>query len=195
MKMLKKVLIAGTISLASLGANAELVNVDWSSTGDELSVYDDVSGLTWLDLSVTDGMTYVEAGNVAGARYATWTELDNMVNRYFGAQLDNIGGPTVSNISLVENWMSLFGTTTPDGLQSNGYVDRENGTISDFQVYSNGSYAHIWQANDNMVGSSSAFSTFMIAEPSGPNASVPLTTSMVLMALSMIGFSSRRKSK
>ena len=196
MNIFKKVLLVGAIVLASAGANAELVNSDWSTSGDGSSVYDDVSGLTWLDLTVTEGMSYSDAGDVIGVRYATWTELDTMVNSYFGHQLNNIGDPTEVNISLVANWMNLFGSTTQDGLQSNGYITRDNGTISDFQILNVTDYAHIWQANDDMfVSGTTPFATYLIVEPSGSNTNEPLPASLGLLTLAMIGFSARRKSK
>lgn len=195
MKLFAKSLLVGSMALASTVANAELVNSDWLTVGDGLSVYDETSGLTWLDLSVTQGMSYNDAGDIVNARYATWSELETLVNLFFGKDLNTINGPTEENTGLVFDWINLFGTTTDDNFQSNGYIGRANGTLSDFQVYNTGSYAHIWQANDNMsmVNGMSAFGSYMIVEASEPNTEVPVPASLSLFALVMAAFGARRK--
>ena len=46
--------------LAAMGvhANAALSSSDWRTAGDDLLTVDDVSGLQWLDLAETYGLTY-----------------------------------------------------------------------------------------------------------------------------------------
>jgi MSHA biogenesis protein MshQ len=79
------------INLALLGfsissASAALTSADWKSVGDDLLTIDD-SGLQWLDLSETVGLSYnavaaqlVAGGEFEGFRYATVAEVEGLWN-------------------------------------------------------------------------------------------------------------------
>ncbi|QYZ65040.1 MAG: PEP-CTERM sorting domain-containing protein [Gammaproteobacteria bacterium (ex Lamellibrachia satsuma)] len=56
----------GLVTLATTATNAALLSADWNSVGDELITVDD-SGLEWLDLTVTSGMTYNQVSAQLGA--------------------------------------------------------------------------------------------------------------------------------
>lgn len=54
--MFHKTVISSFILLASFlsaGANADLIQTDWKSTGDGLASIDTTSGIEWIDLSLT----------------------------------------------------------------------------------------------------------------------------------------------
>lgn len=72
MKKLNALLVAG--ALFSSVANAELISTDWKVAGDGYSTLDTVSGLEWLDLSLTKGMSYstVESKTEAGGSFEGW---------------------------------------------------------------------------------------------------------------------------
>lgn len=78
---LSKIATLTILLLFSLVANASLVSMDWKSAGDGTLTYDDRSGLWWLDLTETAGMSYSQVsaqlstgGLLEGWRYATITE-------------------------------------------------------------------------------------------------------------------------
>ena len=83
--MVYKSIIGATcacLAVVSLNVNAAIISVDWKSTGDDLITRDTVSGLDWLDLTVTDNMSFNQAtaelnvgGLFEGWRYATRTEV------------------------------------------------------------------------------------------------------------------------
>ncbi len=69
-------------AFCSVGVGASVVSTDWQSAGDNLLTYDDVSGLQWLDLTETYGLTYDyvsgefgAGGEFEGFRYATNAEV------------------------------------------------------------------------------------------------------------------------
>jgi hypothetical protein len=75
--------------LFSLVANASLVSMDWKSAGDGALTYDDQSGLWWLDLTETAGMSYSQVsaqlstgGSLEGWRYATITEARDIYAQF-----------------------------------------------------------------------------------------------------------------
>ncbi|RDH87232.1 MAG: hypothetical protein DIZ78_05370 [endosymbiont of Escarpia spicata] len=59
-------LCLGLFTLATTTADASLLSTDWKSVGDELITVDD-SGLEWLDLTATSGMTYNQVSVQLGA--------------------------------------------------------------------------------------------------------------------------------
>ncbi|MFV2056652.1 MAG: PEP-CTERM sorting domain-containing protein, partial [Thiohalomonadales bacterium] len=85
---------------------------------------DNSTGLDWLDLSATNGMTYNAAGaNNPGWRYASNNEVENIFGTLFSGYSDNTGlGVSVDSTSYIEpayadqsndiaNFFSLFDTT------------------------------------------------------------------------------------
>jgi len=79
-------LIAATTTLIlSVNVNAAIVEIDWNLSGDNLITRDTSSGLDWLDLTVTNGMSYntvslelISGGSLEGWRYATNTEVTSL---------------------------------------------------------------------------------------------------------------------
>jgi hypothetical protein len=67
-------LLIAVATLFSSVANAELISTDWKVAGDGYSTLDTVSGLEWLDLSLTKGMSYsaVETQIDAGGSFEGW---------------------------------------------------------------------------------------------------------------------------
>ena len=84
MKLFKHYLVS-TLLLTAIGtstiASAALVSADWHTAGDNLITRDNTTGLDWLDLTETNGMsqnyvlTQLEVGGLfEGFRYATQAE-------------------------------------------------------------------------------------------------------------------------
>lgn len=75
-------------------ADAALIGADWLSPGDALMVRDTTTGLEWLKLTETAGLSYAQVstqfgagGSFAGLRFATNTEVLALFGDYFGISL------------------------------------------------------------------------------------------------------------
>jgi len=101
----------------STSANAALIALDDSIHGIDSLTFDDVSGLTWLDVSITAGMTYNQVfgelgsgGQFEGYRYATGAEVEQLLTSS-GVNVDSMW--TVENFApindLVQNYLGHTG--------------------------------------------------------------------------------------
>ena len=55
---MRKYVLGAFLCLLAFNANATIISTDWRITGDNLITQDTDSGLEWLDLTVTDGLSY-----------------------------------------------------------------------------------------------------------------------------------------
>jgi len=106
--------IWGLLCLAPLSAQAALVEENSSSFGTNSLVLDTQSGLTWLDLPFTTGLSYQQmlsslqaGGTFNGFRYATEQEVLGLFN---SAGISGLGNYSVTNSS-VTSFISLIGDT------------------------------------------------------------------------------------
>jgi len=115
---MKRFLLALILGAASSSASAELLSMDWQTTGDNLLTQDTMSGLQWLDLTETYGSPVgtVSAelgtgGQFEGFRFATDAEVENFWLN-FGIDL-SAGAPTsaASLDSNVETAVGFLGNT------------------------------------------------------------------------------------
>jgi hypothetical protein len=97
---------------AALG---QIVREDWKTSGDGLIAHDTVTGLNWLNLTVTTDQSYnyVESqfgpgGLYAGFQHATYSALYTF---QVDAGIPDIGVYTAANLVPVENLISLVGVT------------------------------------------------------------------------------------
>jgi hypothetical protein len=106
------------LTYVSFNVSAGTVSVDWKTAGDNLITHDDVSGLQWLDLTETYGLTYDyvsgqlgAGGEFEGFRYATDAEVQNLWSN-FGIDL-SAGAPTSTSSldSNVETAAGFLGNT------------------------------------------------------------------------------------
>jgi hypothetical protein len=91
--------IAG-LGIAAGSARASLIELDLNTAGDKLITYDDVTGLDWLDVNQTLGLSYNQANATAfvtsqGFRHATPGEVNAL---YTGA------GGTIGSAALSSNF-------------------------------------------------------------------------------------------
>lgn len=102
MKYIKTVLTVTTIIL-STSVNAALIDNGTYTT-------DDITGLNWLDLSITGNMTMSEAlDSQSGWRFATNTEIVNLFNTIFDGYYDNtIDGKSDTDPSLSPPYDPVF---------------------------------------------------------------------------------------
>ena len=118
MKLWKLASVVATLILSS-NANAAMVSMDLNTLGDGLITHDTVTGLNWLDLSVTSGMSYNDAHtNNPGWRYASNLEVEGLFESMFDAYSDNypdnssrIIGTTSTQYAQLTNFINLFGST------------------------------------------------------------------------------------
>lgn len=68
---MKKTLIAAALGLFSLNSQAHLIQGDWLSEGDGLSILDTYSGVEWLKLTETKGMSVPDV--LANDKYSGWS--------------------------------------------------------------------------------------------------------------------------
>lgn len=113
MNALNKLLIASTIALASMGANAELISTDWKTTGDSLATLDKATGIEWLDLTETDGMSINQVQALLLTTYAGWRlptsdEVENLITNQFSF----FGTTFKTSMDLAQDWGSHFGYTS-----------------------------------------------------------------------------------
>ena len=119
---IKSTLLTATALVLSSNINAATISIDWQSTGDGLITRDTSSGLDWLDLTQTTGMTYdsVIAGQVAGGqfdgwRYASVDEVNTLLKTNFGIDLyasNFTVGPMPAGLATA---ISFLGDTSSSG--------------------------------------------------------------------------------
>jgi hypothetical protein len=91
---------------------AGLINADYLITGDNLAVYDDESGLTWLDLSVTGNISIEQgAGYDSNFRLATNSEVETLYLHAWPNLTDHTTNTRLPRSELFTGWRDLFGAT------------------------------------------------------------------------------------
>ena len=108
------------LAVVSFNVSAALVSVDWKASGDELIARDIVSGLDWLSLTETHGLTYnyvisqlSPSGSFEGFRIASSAEVVSMFNN-FGIDLspEGIIGSNTYDSNIYDAGKSIGGYTT-----------------------------------------------------------------------------------
>lgn len=72
MNNLNKIVLASILALSSVSSNAEFIKGDWKNAGDNLSVVDSESGIEWLNLNQTIGMSIGTAQGLLDTTFAGW---------------------------------------------------------------------------------------------------------------------------
>jgi hypothetical protein len=172
---------------AGFQANATLIdNGDYST--------DDVSGLDWLDWTLTVDKTQAEALTLfsgAGWRIATGAEAIGLIDNHF--EVDVPSGPNVLATSLLDysakhaQFLGLFGLT--------GYPATSHATIEWFGLIGSGAY-HVYfglgPSSYGAVGRSSGSSGVALVKVAA--VSEPTIIALFALGLVGIGFARRRQS-
>jgi hypothetical protein len=119
----KATLIAATLLLSITSAQADLVESDWQNSGDALATLDTETGIEWLDLTQTDGMSINQAENLLNSTFSGWrlptrTEVTEMMVNAFPGQAAFVQGPgSFSGTTFddeADSFRGLFGHTNTD---------------------------------------------------------------------------------
>lgn len=157
-----------SITVSNRSANAALIQADYLISNDNGAVFDTDSGLTWLGLDKTTGLSYIDAGQFdKNYRYATYLEVEELFSQFDNAEYLPIGiAPNVSGELKVAalSFASLFGANL--GSFSYGLYNNESGILN---------YAGVYTAGTNIIGTgwdfnyeifrasgNSAFSTYLV---------------------------------
>ena len=104
-----------TLLIATTNLNAAIISTHWRFSGDNLITQDTVSGLEWLDLTVTDGLSYYDVlalmgdgGSLQGWRYATRAEVGSLWDA-FGGDSNYYSGLSTQNNGLFDAMAPLVG--------------------------------------------------------------------------------------
>lgn len=218
MNLIKKVFFSSLITITSINVNAELLSVDFQNEGDNYVTLDTQSGLEWLDFSFTRNDKYRDYYNGGyGFRIPTNAEVEAL----FTNNISSVDDPYVSGLIYPDGdtsdiaWLNLllgtaWVTPYPSLYYSYGFYKDEDGDMALFgshhtnaiygldnkSYFGDSDYSHkygILLVSDGGVTYSSLNDPTINTGVS--DASVPLPASLGLLALSMLGFGARRKSK
>lgn len=201
MKKINQLVFVVILTFVSSAANAEFIEIDFLTENDKSILNDTSTGLSWLDLDITDNDSYNNTMYRLGAdlsqfRLATQVEIENLFLSVFPTLSGTVRGffdtANQGYADEANNFYSLLGGRS-DFLY--GVFKDESGTkrslgvdvgLSWFQGYGNTvSYDH-W-GDDTPVGTG----LFLVSEEFS---NVPLPTSIGLLALAMLAFGFRRMS-
>jgi len=118
MMVSKRVLALAAVALFSSVSQAEILHTDWKAEGDQLAFVDTDTGIEWLKLDYTAGMTISQGLSIDGWRLATASEVEELVYHIipsFFTSTNNYNSYT-NYVDATEwsNWTSLMGVTGYD---------------------------------------------------------------------------------
>lgn len=192
--MIKKALLGLCLSVGLSTAHATITDLGNTT-------HDTSSGLTWLDLTATNGLSYQEVSSEFGAgglfegyRYAEMAEVGNFYQNYLNAGgilpdfMDMIGVTSYWPVPARDyyEWHSigLVGDSDPWGIQSTyGNYWYSSGVYGEDPVF--GTIADWYAPNEATEGVASFLVTSAVPAP----AALP----MALLGLGMIGVAYRRR--
>jgi len=196
-----KATFVGLILTVSSFANSGVIQSDFLTIGDELAVYDESTNLTWLDLSLTRGLSYEQAiSTYSKFRHATHTEVTTLFTNFFGI-LETTN--EIGSSSKATDFVDVFGPTFAE-LSLGRFYDDDNisriaGAYFTFShVYTPDPGSH-WVGIEDEVESSVGIyivydGSLTFNEPQ-PDVSIPEPSTLAIFALGMIGLASRRFKK
>lgn len=212
---MNKILSALVLSLGLSGAaNAEFVSTDWKVDGDNLATLDSNSGLEWLDLGYTRGLSesYDQVvsmldDELLGWRLPTKQELSTLLDNAFSVSLDtDYVWVAVSEENI--DFTSYFGTTYGNNIayslgrfkEANGLIGL-NGAYGSTKIlngygnYVSHGYSGVYLVSDGGLTLSSINNPGInvVGGDQEGAASVPLPATGLLMLLGLGGLALRRK--
>ncbi|MFQ3190897.1 MAG: hypothetical protein ACI936_002033, partial [Paraglaciecola sp.] len=159
MKLLSTIFAVSAIALASMSASAQLIPTDWKNTGDKLATLDESTGIEWLDLTQTDGMSIDTAEGLLSSRFEGWrlptrSEVTQLMVNAFPSQASFVQGSgskgftNTTTDNEADNFRLLFGTTASDSNNDSTRGLFKNVPGGDYSVLMSGAYD---RRDDNYV--------------------------------------------
>jgi hypothetical protein len=210
--------------LASAGASAELIKGDWKSVNDNLSVVDTETGVEWLSLTQTHGMSLNQAETLLNSTFDGWRlptsqeVLTLMRNTFTSHTIEssplNYNGYLGNAES--QQFTEMLGSVMVGGKDkySLGYIkDNSTGTnLVSGSVYKLNSAIELYSNSISGGGSDTshyAYGVFLVSDggttlasinnpelnANNVNNTVPLPATLGLLSLAIAGLSFRRKEK
>lgn len=111
--------LLAAISLYAPTSFAALQYSDWKTAGDQQALVDTETGIEWLRLPNTKGMSMYQAKQLLGTQFNGWrlptaAEVEQMMDNYYPYTIN--AGQTVYqwnlNVPVVQQWVTLFGATS-----------------------------------------------------------------------------------
>jgi hypothetical protein len=191
MKLLSKILAVSAITIASMSANAEIITSDWKVEGDNGTVLDTNSGITWLQLNhTTVGMQTVLDRMVAGGSLEGWS----FANR---AQIDSLWangiGYVYQNMNKVPSGRYVAARWYNEVRDNIAFIGTRQGVSwHDLDGYVGANQYGWWVVKGGGSKLSQTSSLYALPE-NYVDASVPLPATAALLGLGLLGFGARRK--
>ena len=214
MRLLKTVLPAMLLAL-SANVSASVVSADWNTANDGLITNDTVTGLNWLDLTETNGLSYNyvssqlgAGGDYEGFRYATndevvglWTNFWYNLSYNTPEQITNGGSPEglINATNLLGNTVNEFNSDYQHGVVGFTSDTLIAGSHTRLGVYQLGSYMYINDVVDGLqYADDTAYlynASYLVEDESYVPSTVPVPAAAWLFGSALLGFFgfSRRK--
>lgn len=200
MNRISKVFTIGVFALLSFASNAEFIEQDFLTQGDNQKLTDTTSNLTWLDLNVTNSQSYNDTltrlnGDLSGFRLATELEItglfDSLFPSFAGVSQEFFNTSNTQKVSEVSEFYNLLGGASDflyglykDDLGVKKLLGVDIGLAWYQGIGNTINYAY-W--DDNIpVG----HGVYLIEKE---QTSVPTPTAIVLFMLAMAGFGLRKR--
>ena len=207
-KFLKAAFVGVILSVSGL-ADASLIQSDYLTLGDGLAVYDDATNLTWLDLSLTRGLSYDQATNQhVGFAHASDSNVNTLLNNFFGTiNYNKYGYTPTGEIELAPLFTELFGNADDIDrgrtIFSYGYfIDDKDfyrlaGANTAGQVFGPDYFSNQdrWKENGHRRNGVFLVRTGEILIDDPNLTKVPEPSTLAIFALGVIGLASRRFKK
>ena len=177
-------------------ATADVIPVDWETTGDGKISLDVTAKLEWLDLTETSGlsMTYVMdslSSDFLGWRLPSEDEFQTLISHVFTSTYSAVESTFYGSDNEIYRWKDLFGLSDPtNNNRSYGWY-YEGSTLRLGGIIENTVY-HDFDEDYSMFESSgnNAAGVFLVRETS-----IPTPASYLLLLLVLSGLILRRKTQ
>jgi hypothetical protein len=211
--MFKKSLAIVALAIQSVSLHAAIITSDLNASGDALITKDTVSGLEWLDLTVTSGLTYDAVfaelgvgGDYEGWAFASESQLNSLWSA-FGDAGPYTGQSTIHNQAFDNGLLTTWGILNTQSTASQSFFLWDNvpssgthsrGRVLDY-VYSGYLDAIFTSvgAQDDSVSAGTWTGSALVRDINAPTSSavVPEPATLTIFGLGLMGLVSRQFKK